>query len=235
MTVQGERAAERWKDRDFARSWAAGDSMADILDFPRRIAAAVVAHDNPAPRVVADVASGPGDLLAVFLDRFPSARGIWSDASDAMHEIARERLARFGDRVEYVVLDMTDLSALPTEVDVLTTSRAAHHLDRATLHEFYAAAAAHLAPGGWLVNLDHIGPNDVWDARLRAVRRDLAAAPDGPKHHHNYPLASVVDHLEGYRAAGIDDVEIGWRAFYTCLFLGRRGDAAAAGTTPDVA
>jgi SAM-dependent methyltransferase len=228
MTRQGERAAADWKVADFARSWAEGDSMRNMLDFPRRIAAAIVAGDVPAdkaePGCVADVASGPGDMLAAFLSEFPSARGIWTDASEAMLDLARERLAPFGDRVEYHIADMTDITAdiVPAGVDVITTSRAAHHLDRAGLAAFYRQAASLLGPGGWLVNLDHIGPEDVWDRRLRAARRRLGASPDGPAHHHNYPLTSVRDHLDGYAAAGITDVDVAWRAFYTCLFMGRR-------------
>lgn len=225
MTAQGEQAAVSWKDRDFARSWAQRDAMRDLLALPRQMAAAVVAADNPRPARIADIASGPGDLLAVFLDEFPEASGVWTDASEAMLDLARDRLARFGDRVEYHIADMTGITAdvVPAGADVITTSRAAHHLDRAGLAGFYMRAASLLAPGGWLVNLDHIGPDDAWDKRLRAARRRLGASPDGPKHHHNYPLASVQDHIDGYAAAGITDVEVVWRAFYTCLFMGRRG------------
>ena len=242
MTVQGEQAAAPWRDESFARAWAAGDSFRDLLEFPRRMAAAIIADDRessggPAPATVVDVAAGPGAVLAVFLEAFPEAKGIWTDASDAMLDLAREYLAPFGDRVAYRVADMTDLSGvgLTEPVDVITTSRAAHHLDREGLAGFYAEAARNLKPGGWLVNLDHIGPasqggppaaagyDEVWDRRLRAVRKKFAVA-DGPtlKHHHNYPLTSVADHLDAFGAAGITDVEIPWRAFYTCLFLGRK-------------
>ena len=224
MTQQDERGTEIWREADFARDWASNDGLADILEFPRRIAAAVVADDNPEPEWVVDIGSGPGAFLAVFLDRFPSARGIWTDVSDAMLDIAKVNLGRFGDRVEYRLLDMTDLSggAIPAGVNVITTSRAAHHLDRDGLFDFYAQAAALLAPGGWLVNLDHTGPADVWDARLRAVRKQFVPPASGrSKHHHNYPLTSADDHLEAFAAAGISDVEIVWRAFFTCLFMGR--------------
>ncbi len=224
MTGQGERAAADWKDRDFARSWASGDSMRHLLDFPRQMAAVIVAGDNPRPARVADIASGPGDMLAVFLDEFPEASGVWTDASEAMLELARDRLARFGDRVEYHIADMTDITAdvVPAGADVITTSRAAHHLDRAGLADFYTRVASLLAPGGWLVNLDHIGPDDAWDSRLRAARKRLGAAPEGSRHHHTYPLPSVTDHLDGFAAAGITDVEVVWRAFFSCLFMGRR-------------
>jgi SAM-dependent methyltransferase len=225
MTQQDETGTDIWRQEDFARNWAQQDRLGDMLDFPRRIAAAVIANDNQAPKVVLDVASGPGAFLGVFLERFPSARGIWTDVSDAMLGLAKSNLAKFGDRVEYRVVDMTDLagSGLPGGVDVVTTSRAAHHLNREELFSFYAQAASLLAPGGWLVNLDHTGPDEVWNTRLRTVRKDFVP-PKGEetKHHHNYPLTSVSDHLEGFAAAGLDDHEMVWRAFFTCLFMGRK-------------
>jgi SAM-dependent methyltransferase len=237
---QGERAAATWRDAEFARFWAENDSFSDLLEFPRRIAAAVVSLDNPEPRYIVDVSAGPGAMLEVFLTRFPSARGVWTDASGAMLELAKQRLAPFGDRVEYRLADMTHLAdaGLTEAADVITTSRAAHHLDRVGLHAFYADVAARLAPGGWLVNLDHIGPasqagpagaagyDEVWDQRLRAARRTFTTKPEGPRHHHNYPLTSIADHFDAFAAAGITDVEIPWRAFFTCLFMGRTAAAA---------
>jgi SAM-dependent methyltransferase len=226
MTAQGQRAAAAWQEASFARSWARHDSLGDMLSFPRQVSAVIVAAANPGAACVVDVGSGPGDVLAAFLDELPSARGIWTDASEAMLGIARERLARFGSRVEYRIVDMTELAsgAFPAAVDVITTSRASHHLDKAGLSGFYRQAASLLAPGGWLVNLDHVHPvDDRWDTRLRSARKRFRAGPDGPRHHHDYPLTGIADHLEGYAEAGITDVEVVWRAFITCLFMGRRG------------
>ena len=224
MTTQGEQIAEIWKDPGFAREWEAHDSFNDFLVLPRRLSSALIAQERPQARVVLDVASGPGAFLAEFLDQLPEARGIWTDASEAMLDAAHERLAGYGDRVQFVVADMTDLASagLPHDIDVVATSRAAHHLDRAGLHAFYAETTDRLTPGGWLVNLDHIGPPDVWDRRLRTLRKKFVAESDGPKHHHNYPLTSIQDHLDAFHAAGIDDVEVAWRAFYTALFVGRK-------------
>lgn len=61
----------------------------------------------------------------------------------------------------------------------------------------------------------------MWDQRLRTVRRELGGKSEGPKHHHSYPLTSIRDHLDAFAAAGITDVDIPWRAFFTCLFMGR--------------
>jgi SAM-dependent methyltransferase len=227
MTEQGALAAAEWRKTDFARAWAEGDSYRDMLSFPRHMAAVLIAADNPEPEVIVDIGSGPGDFLAVMLEQFPQARGVWTDVSEAMFDMARERLASFGDRVDYHLVDMTDLAGggVPDGASVITTSRAAHHLDRDGLFDFYGQAASRLAPGGWLVNLDHIGPagpGDTWDKRLRAARKQFGITQSGTKHHHNYPLTSIDDHLQALAAAGFTDVETPWRAFFTCLFMGRK-------------
>ena len=227
MSTQGQVAAEIWKDKAFATAWAEGDVVADLLALPRRIAAAVVEGDRPATELIVDVGSGPGAFLSVFLDLFPQARGIWTDASEAMHEKAQAGLARYADRVGYQVLDMTEIGsgALPGNIDVLLTSRAVHHLDTTGLRAFYTAAADLLAPGGWLVNLDHTGPGQDWDARLRTARKTIIPPrPKGGGHHHDGPLTSVGDHYEALDAAGFTDYDAPWRAFFTVLFMARKAD-----------
>ena len=95
MTEQGQQVAAIWPDADFARDWAEGDAFRDLLDFPRRMAAVIVAGDNPAARAPSSTsAAGPGALLAVFLEQFPPARGIWTDASRPMLDLAPETSSR---------------------------------------------------------------------------------------------------------------------------------------------
>ncbi|MBM9503359.1 class I SAM-dependent methyltransferase [Actinacidiphila acididurans] len=222
-------SAAVWSDPQFAQAWLAADPQGpqDLLALPRRIAAAVVAEETPAPRLVVDVAAGAGAFLSVLLDAFPQAHGVWLDASPAMGERARTELARFGDRVEFLAGDMTALRAagVPDGADLVATSRATHHLDRAELHGFYREAAGLLAPGGWLVNLDHVGLDEVWDRRLRAARRRFVPPrPAATGHHHDRPLPTVRDHLDGYRVAGLPEAEVVWRAFHTCLFAARANE-----------
>ncbi|HEX3791696.1 MAG TPA: class I SAM-dependent methyltransferase [Pseudonocardiaceae bacterium] len=225
MTEQGLKAAQPWRDVDYASGWANADVVGEMLAFPRALAAALVKEDRPQTMTLVDIGSGTGTFLSVFLDEFPNARGVWTDASEAMLDMAKERLAKYGDRVEFKVVDMTDLAAgnLPTDADVVMTSRAAHHLDRTGLHAFYKEAAAHLAPGGWLVNLDHVGSkNDEWDTLFRTVRKRFQApAPDAKPHHHNYPLTGVQDHTDALDAAGLTDRETAWRGLISCLFVAR--------------
>jgi SAM-dependent methyltransferase len=224
VTAAEEPGTAIWKDPEFARRWASTDGLADMLVFPRMLTAALVSHDRPQARLVIDVGSGPGAFLEAFLEELPDCAGVWLDASEAMLEQARERLERFGDRVSFRLGDMADLHAagLPAGADALVSSRALHHLDRAGLARFYQQAAGYLAPGGWLANLDHTGPADVWDRRFRAVRgRFISPGNEQGKHPHTYPFPSERDHLDGLAAAGLDDAEIAWKAFYTCLFVAR--------------
>jgi SAM-dependent methyltransferase len=225
MTVPENDPTAIWKDAEFARLWAASDGLRDMLVLPRRMAAALVARERPEAKLVIDIGSGPGAFLEAFLEELPSASGLWIDASEAMMEQARERLAPFAGRVSFRIGDMADLGAagLPGGADALISSRALHHVKGERLVDFYRSAAACLAPGGWLANLDHTGPVDVWDKRFRAVRRRFIGADNEQgKHPHNYPFSSVREHLDAFAAAGIDDVEVVWKAFYTCLLMGRK-------------
>jgi SAM-dependent methyltransferase len=227
MPEQSRSAAAVWSDAEFAQTWLGADPHGpqDLLELPRHMAARLVAEETPQPGLIVDVASGAGKFLSVLLDAFPDARGVWTDVSDTMLERARTDLGRFGDRVDFMVGDMTALRAagVPERIDVLVTSRASHHLAGEELRSFYREAGSLLAPGGWLVNLDHIGPEDeAWDKRYRTVRKKFFAPRAATaSHHHNYPLPSEADHLDGYRAAGVSDVDVAWKAFYSCLFIGR--------------
>lgn len=230
MTTLGQQAAAEWSNTEFATEWIKADSaVTDQWAYPRAIASALVAQDRPDVRLVIDIASGPGGFLEVFLDRFPDAAGVWTDASETMLATARERLARFGDRVTYLMGDMTDLAAigLPAGADAVLTSRATHHLDRAGISAFYQEAASHLAPGGWLANMDHIRPRETWAGRLKAAKKSMSGRGNKPKtsikHNHEGPRLTIQDNVDGLHDAGLD-AEMPWKAFGTCLFVGRKAN-----------
>jgi SAM-dependent methyltransferase len=212
-----------WTDPATALAWAEGDSQRDLLALPRAIAAEVIAGEGSEVLRIVDIASGPGAFLATFLEAFPEALGLWTDISEPLENLARTSLEPYGDRVDYRICDMTALGDLPFTVVVIITSRASHQLIRTELLAFYRDAAGHLAPGGWLVNLDHVGAQDGWDSRLRQARSRLVPQHHPQvTHHHNYPLTSIDDHLSGLSGSGLIDIEMPWRAFITCLFMARR-------------
>jgi trans-aconitate methyltransferase len=211
---------ETWQQPEYAREWAQGDALSALLDLPRKLAAAIVADAGRPVRTIVDIASGPGAFLEALLTEFPDARGIWTDGSGAMEEQARERLAPFGDRVEFRIVDMTALDAagLP-EVDVLLSSRATHHLEPVELRRFYRAAAALVVSGGWVANLDHT--DQPWKERYqRVLKRFTGARPAGSGHVHTHASPCLEDHLECMRDAGLD-ADLVWKAGRTVLVQGQ--------------
>src|SRR5690349_25170471 len=97
---------ESWHSADYAAQWAGEDVIANMLELPRRMTAAIVADAGIEVRHVVDLGSGPGVYLELLLKSFPAARGTWVDNSEAMLELGRDRLdPQFGDRIDYVVHD----------------------------------------------------------------------------------------------------------------------------------
>ena len=218
-----------WESAAYAVEWASDDVLADLLELPRRISTALVADAGLDVRHVVDLGSGQGTYLERFLDAFPDARGTWVDANEAMRDIARERLARFGDRVRFVLADVERPDELDVgAAEVVTTSRVLHHFSSESLRLVYRAAHEMLRPGGFLFNLDHVGAPSKWDARYRRIREQFT----GPRkrelkpHRHDYPLPSADDHLRLIAAAGFETPDVAWRTFYTVLLVARRAASA---------
>ena len=216
---------ESWQSPSYAVEWASDDVLAELLELPRRISTALVADSGIGVAHVVDLGSGHGPYLELFLRAFPQARGTWVDANDAMRELARERLAEFGDRVRYVLADVERIDeAGLAEADVITTSRVLHHFSPESLQRVYRDVFAALAPGGFFFNLDHVGAPGEWDKRYRRIRDQFT----GPRrrelrpHRHDYPLPSADDHLEWLAAAGFEVPDVAWRTFYTVLLAARR-------------
>lgn len=221
-------ASAPWLATGYAATWASNDGLTGLLQLPWRMTAALIGLQRP-PRLVLDVASGPGTFLGELLAQYPEARGIWLDASSEMMQTAKTRLAAYGDRVSYIQGDMNELASVqvPDDVDVITNSRVAHHFQLPELQAFYQAGYEMLAPGGWMVTLDHIRPSEFWDISLRTVLPLFAGPSAGkPTHPHYFPYPTPEEHVTSLRAAGYSNVEMPWRAFYTCLFMGQKPGAA---------
>lgn len=147
---------------------------------------------------VLDAGCGTGRVTEQLLERLGDrGRVIALDGSPAIVERARERLARFGDRVEYVVADLGRPLPIPGAVDAV--------LSTATLHwvpdhdALFANLAAVLRPGGWLV------AQGGGVGNIASIQRVLATIRDGwpgPVHFET-PLATT----RRLDAAGFVDIE----------------------------
>jgi SAM-dependent methyltransferase len=204
----------------------------DRLVEPRRIAAAVVAQDNPAPKSIVDVGSFTGEFLEAFMQRFPQSHGQWTEPVNGNLANAKKRFARFGDHVDYVIgCPSRDISlgCVPKDVDVLITSWLSIHQNLPGIQKFYREAAAMLPSGGWLANLDHVAyPNSAWEKRLQGARTEatqegLSGTIEGPPvHHADFVTPTLDEQVAAFKAAGFDDVRVVWTRFNTVLFMAKK-------------
>jgi trans-aconitate 2-methyltransferase len=148
--------------------------------------------------LVLDAGCGSGRVTERLLERLPRGRVIALDASPSMVEAARDRLARFGDRVDYLVADLGRPLALPrASVDAILSTATFHWVgDHPAL---FANLAAVLRPGGRLV-AQCGGSGNI--ARVRAAIRGAGEAWDGP-----WTFATAEETRRGLEAAGFRDVE----------------------------
>lgn len=129
-----------------------------------------------------DAACGPGSLGRRLLERFPAARVVALDADVMLLEIARTALAGFAERVRVVECDLTDPgwtervaeareSLAGERPAALLSSTALHWLSPAELAGFYAQAGELLAPGGVLLNADHMRYDRRWPGLAELSRK----------------------------------------------------------------
>ena len=98
---------------------------------------------------VLDAGCGTGRVTEALVERVPRGHVIALDGSASMVDEARHRLARFGDRVSYVVADLGSPLLLDAPVDAILSTATFHWVpDHDAL---FANLAAILRHGGWLV------------------------------------------------------------------------------------
>jgi len=146
---------------------------------------------------VLDAGCGTGRVTELLAARLPRGHVVALDGSVAMIEAARERLAPYDGRIEYVVADLGQPLPIEGTVDAILSTATFHWVpDHDAL---FANLAAVLRPGGWLVaQCGGVG-------NIASVKQVLATIGDGwigPAHYET-PMATVA-RLD---AAGFVDIE----------------------------
>ena len=203
-------------------------SMDESLAEPRSIAAAVVAAANPAPKYVVQIGAHHGEFLSVFLDKFPTARGLWTEPNNSEPNLpsAKTALARFGDRVDYKFgcgeRDISD-GCVPKGADVIITDWMSILQNLDGMYKIYRIAAEQLAPGGWFVNIDQVGfGGNGWDSWLAASRKGFRPNNETPPvHHPDFRTPTIDEQLGAMRAAGLD-AHVVWQSFNIVVFMGHK-------------
>ena len=146
---------------------------------------------------VLDAGCGTGRVTEALLERLPNGHVIALDGSHSMIQSARERLARFGDRVTYLVADLGRPIPVDGPVDAILSTATFHWVpDHDSL---FVNLAAVLRAGGRLVaQCGGVG-------NIASVQRVLATIGDGwlgPVH-----FETPLDTMARLDRAGFSEIE----------------------------
>lgn len=226
------RYGHEWNSPDLAREYVErSDRTAQLRADGFRIMLGLLPFEQSAPFRVLDIGTGQGFVAGLVLDAFPEARAIGLDVSEPMMQIARKRMAVYGDRFSYCLGDFVD-GDLPGDVgapfDVAVSSRAIHHLPPEKKQLLYRSIYRALNPGGCFFDLDSAAPpDDYLRERIRAAGRYLQgeSAERGPERAGRIPLAghyfiTVGEHMRFLREAGFTSVDLFWKRLGMTLLGG---------------
>jgi hypothetical protein len=177
-----------------------------------------------------EIGAYTGEFLAVFMARFPTARGTWIEAITAEHNLpdAHKNLDRFGDRVDFKSgCARRDLGrrtcVLPGDTDVIVTSSLSIQQDIDGIKKVYKGGADMLPQGGWLVNVDRVTFSDAsFGALLQTAVKGFPAEYVGiPLHYPQFRVPTADEQLEAMRSAGFE-AQVVWQSFNQILIMGRK-------------
>ncbi len=227
------KAGHHWKEADRVSDYVEqNDRDNQHIAEAFEILTAVLPFDHDAPIRVLDIGSGHGVLAAAVLDAFPKAKATGLDISEAMMEVGRERMARFGDQFSYFEGDFADgrlPSGLTGPFELIVSSRAIHHLNPDGKRSLFKAIYEHLTPGGCFIELDNMRPRDQFlrerysqaDPNRPAGYGNQPRPPGGSGREHPDPVG---EQLVSLRDAGFAHVDCFWKRLGRSVIGGFKED-----------
>ena len=217
-----------WNDQEFVARWL--ERQAERATERRRqfaIVRAVVPRLPEEEFRYLNLGSGPGNLDEVLLAHFPNATATLVDYSLPMLMAARQRLERFGDRVEFVHGNLASpgwVGGVGGPFDLVCSTLAVHHVgEPRRVRELYAEVYGLLGHSGMFLNLDRMRPGRPAFEALATWAADdpeagLAAGGSGG---HDLP-GTLLEHLGWLGEAGFAGVDVLWKDLRVALLCGVR-------------
>jgi ubiquinone/menaquinone biosynthesis C-methylase UbiE len=222
------RPRENWADESYVAYWLEREATSPrdrLRDF--RIVRSLIPRTPDEPFRYMNIGCGDGPLDEVLLEEFGRARATLVDGSETMLTGARRRLERFGDRVDYVRVDLAShdwAQAVGGPFDVVVSTIAIHNLRIYNrVRDLYGEAFDVMAEGGFFLNFDYVRPNSPALRPLASwASRDPEVGHIGRSSGNNGP-GTLEEHLIWLRAAGFGAVDCFFKEFGAAAYGGFKG------------
>jgi SAM-dependent methyltransferase len=198
--------AEAWDARHLAGNPARAEHLALLLEIMEQVKGGWIL----------DLGCGSGLVAQMVLDKSAGARVFGLDSSAAMLGIAKDRLGRYGDRIDLAEGDLTALDRVdaPANCSAVIAVQSLHHLEEAQYRTAVRWTFDHLAPGGWFFIIDRLAiPSETLYSAFHNLRDRQGQVPNPPD------WSGYLQWLEvnGDRPAPVQDIlclldEAGFRA-----------------------
>jgi tRNA (cmo5U34)-methyltransferase len=169
---------------------------------------------------ILDLGCGSGVVAQMMLDKSAGAQIFGVDSSPAMLGIAKDRLARYGERVKLTEGDLIALDRIdaPGNCSAVVAVQSLHHLADGVYRTAVRWTFDHLAPGGWFFIIDRLAiPSETLYSAFYELRERQAQSPNPPdwsgyrdwlevNGDRPLPVQSILRILEeaGFQAAALD-------------------------------
>ncbi len=165
--------------------------------------------ERPGARIV-ELGAGSGRFLEKVLSADPLSTCCWVDSSADFQRLAPSRLARFNDRVEYVLVPFEEDwgSRIGGKIDAIVSFSAIHHLTSVEKRGVYQRCFDRLRPGGWFFNSDEMkgsGHDAYLNSLLFWVRHAENAKASLPHGEMNY-YDRWMFHFDKWRQRNVDNI-----------------------------
>ena len=177
------------------------------------------------PRLWLDTGCGTGALVEKILDAFPETNVLLADPSSGMLEAAKEKLADYNARVQF-------LTSVPTQEltlsnadapDIITAVQCHHYMQKEERARAVQRCYSLLGQGGLFIAVENIRPvskegiaigKRAWlQYQLEQGRSPEAAEKHMARFDTEYFPITVAEHLDLLQSRGFRTAEIFWYAY----------------------
>lgn len=149
-----------WSNPMTAMKWdQSGKNTNPLREEQLDILVTLLANSYQPNKWILDLGYGSGQIEKTIFERIPLAKIVGIDNSDAMMELARQRLSQYKNEFVSIKWDLANIDSLklpPHQYGHVLAIQSLHHLSKTEMQAAYSRIHEILMPGGLFLLLDRI-------------------------------------------------------------------------------